>query len=120
MGYFDRQFKVPDAFQALTGCLQHFVAKTSVKLVAEEGDSDEAKLAARNEYERFIEAIERVAEPVMCHAFKDGDKYAVKFSFEHAYAVESLEAFKAILDQPTVADPSVKFDVELEESPVVW
>ena len=56
----------------------------------------------------------------MCHAFKDGDKYAVKFSFEHAYAVESLEAFKAILDQPTVADPSVKFDVELEESPVVW
>lgn len=120
MNYFDREFKIPAAFQALTGCLQHFSLKTSVKILAEEGDSEAEKMAARNEYMRLIESIERIAEPVICSVKKEDDKYAVKFSFEHAYAVESVEAFKALLEAPTVADPSVKFDIELEESEVMW
>lgn len=119
MAFYDREFKIPANFQNLTGALQHFTAKTSVKILAEEGDDEAAKRAARNEMARLVESIQRVAQMVISGAKKDGDKYVLKFSFEHANAVASVEVLKEIMEAPTVADPSVKFDIELTaEEPV--
>lgn len=116
MDFYDRNFKIPAAFQALTGVLQHFTVKTAVKIAEEEGDSDEAKLAARNELMRLIEAIETIAEPVIASVGKDGDKFVLKFSFEHDHAVKSVEAFAEVLNQTTYADKSVRFEPEVTES----
>ena len=111
----DRRFSIPAAFQALSGELQGFELKTSVKILPEEGDSEEAKAAAQEEFARLIERMELIAEPVIAVAKKVEDKYVLQFSFEHAKAVASVEDFKALLEAPTVANPTVHFDIELEE-----
>lgn len=115
----ERRFKIPAAFQALTGELQGWELKTSVKFLEEEGDSEEAKAAAQAEFARLIERIELIAEPVIAHAGKENDKYVLGFSFEHAKAVASVEVFKALLEAPTAANPSVRFDIELVEKEAI-